>query len=81
MTEAEFKKHLDAARRVEGDCGSRFRPVGQGSALQPSPEQWCVLEILATWRMWRSFTDTGCDNAGGYQAVIAPINQDAWAAI
>jgi hypothetical protein len=80
MTEAEFKKQLNAAEKspkeiaaaVSGLCDSVLR-------YKPSPDKWCVLEILGHladveiiygYRLRQMLADNA--------PVIAPIDQDAW---
>ena len=47
MTEAELKKHLDAAEKSPKEIAAAVSGLSN-KALQykPSPEKWCVLEIL-----------------------------------
>ena len=81
MTDAELKKHLEAAEK-----SPKFI-AGAVSGLKPdvlrykaSPEKWSILEILAhladaeiimAYRIRQMLADT--------DPKIAPIDQDAWA--
>jgi hypothetical protein len=81
MTEAELKKHLEAAEKspkLVAAAVSGLKPDVQ--RYKPSPEKWCILEILA------HLADT--ELIYGYRVrqmladkdpTIAPIDQDAWA--
>ena len=81
MTEAEFKKHLDAAEKSPKEIAAAVSGLPEGVLrYKPSPEKWCVLEILGHladveivygYRLRQMLADT--------KPVIAPINQDAWA--
>src|SRR6202140_3835068 len=81
MTEAEVKKHLDAAEK------SPKQIAAAGSGLpdktlryKPSPDKWCILEILGHLAdieivYAHRFRQMLADN----KPVIAPMDQDAWA--
>ena len=81
MTEAEFKKHLDAAEKSPREIAAAVAGLpDKVLRFKPSPEKWCVLEILAhladmeivlAYRMRQMLADT--------KPVIAPLDQDAWA--
>jgi len=81
MTEAEFKKHLEAAERSPKEVAAAVSGLSeQVLRYKPSPEKWCVLEILGHladveiiygYRLRQMLADT--------KPVIAPIDQDAWA--
>jgi len=80
MTEAEFKKHLDAAEKSPKEIAAVVSGLSEKVlCYKPSPEQWCVLEILGHladaeiiygYRLRQMLADT--------KPVIAPIDQDAW---
>ena|SRR5271167_4816694 len=80
MTEAEFKKHLDAAEKSPKEIAAAVSGLSEKVLrYKPSPEQWCVLEILGHmadaeviygYRLRQMLADT--------KPVIAPIDQDAW---
>ena len=81
MTEAEFKKHLDAAEKSPKEIAAAvsFLPE-EVLRYKPSPDKWCVLEILGHladieivygYRLRQMLADQ--------KPVIAPMDQDAWA--
>lgn len=81
MTEAEFKKHLEAAERSPREIAAAVSGLSERELrYKPSPEKWCVLEVLGHladveiiygYRLRQMLADTN--------PVIAPIDQDAWA--
>jgi hypothetical protein len=81
MTETEFKKHLDTAEGSPKDIAAAVSGLSQPILrYKPSPEKWCVLEILGHladveiiygYRLRQMLADT--------KPVIAPLDQDAWA--
>jgi len=81
MTDSEFKKHLDAAEKSPKEIASAVSGLSEQTLrYKPSPEKWCVLEILGHladteivygYRLRQMLADT--------KPVIAPIDQDAWA--
>ena len=81
MTEAEFKRHLEAAEKSPKEIAAAVLGVpDRVLRYKPSPEKWCVLEILAHladmevvlgYRMRQMLADSN--------PVIAPLDQDAWA--
>jgi hypothetical protein len=81
MTEAEYKKHLDAAERSPKEIAAAVAGLSeQVLRYKPSPEKWCVLEILGHladveiiygYRLRQMLADT--------KPVIAPVDQNAWA--
>ena len=81
MTEAELKKHLDIAEKSPKEIASAVSGLSDKTLrYKPSPEKWCVLEILAhladveiiyAHRIRQMLADA--------KPVIAPIDQDAWA--
>ena len=81
MTEAELKKHLDAAEKSPKEIAAAVSGLSNKAFhYKPSPEKWCVLEILGHladveiiygYRLRQMLADT--------KPVIAPIDQDAWA--
>ena len=47
MTEAELKKHLDAAEKSPKEIAAAVSGLSERILrYKPSPEKWCVLEIL-----------------------------------
>jgi hypothetical protein len=81
MTEAEFKKHLDVAEKSPKEIAAAVSSLPEEVLrYKPSPEKWCVLEILGHladveiiygYRLRQMLADT--------KPVIAPLDQDAWA--
>jgi len=81
MTEAEFKKHLEAAEKSPKEIATAVSGLSeQVLRYKPSPDKWCVLEILGHladaeivygYRLRQMLADI--------EPVIAPIDQDAWA--
>jgi hypothetical protein len=80
LTEAELKKHLDAADKSPKEIASAVSDLSNKALhYKPSPEKWCVLEILGHladveiiygYRLRQMLADT--------KPLIAPIDQDAW---
>ena len=81
MTEAELKKHLDAAEKSPREIAAAVSGLpDKVLRYKPSPEQWCVLEVLGHladveiiygYRLRQMLADK--------EPVIAPIDQEAWA--
>jgi len=81
MTEAEFKRHLDAAEKSPKEIAAAVSGLSeQILRYKPSPDKWCVLEILGHladveivygYRLRQMLADT--------KPVIVPLDQDAWA--
>jgi hypothetical protein len=80
MTEAELKKHLVAAEKSPKEIAAAVSGLSkQILRYKPSPDKWCVLEILGHladveiiygYRLRQMLADT--------KPVIAPLDQDAW---
>jgi hypothetical protein len=81
MTDSEFRKHLDAAEKSPKEIAAAVSGLPEKILrYKPSPEKWCVLEILGHladveiiygYRLRQMLADT--------KPVIAPLDQDAWA--
>src|SRR6266576_4572216 len=81
MTEAELKKHLDAAEQSPKEIAAAVSGLSEKVLrYRPSPEKWCVLEVLGHladaeiiygYRLQQMLADA--------TPVIAPLDQDAWA--
>ena len=81
MTEAELKKHLDAAEKSPKAIAAAVSGLPDKILrYKPSPEKWSILEILAhladaeilyAYRIRQMLADK--------KPVIAPIDQDDWA--
>ena len=82
MTVAELKKHLDAAEKSPREIAASVSGLSEKVlCYKPAPDKWSILEILAhladmeilyAYRMRQMVADD--------KPVIAPINQDLWAA-
>jgi uncharacterized damage-inducible protein DinB len=81
MTEAELKKHLDAAEKSPKQIAAAVSGLPDKTLrYKPSPDKWCILEILGhladievmyAYRLRQMLADK--------KPVIAPIDQDDWA--
>jgi hypothetical protein len=81
MTKEAFKKQLDAAEKSPKEIAAAVSGLSEKVLrYKPSPEKWCVLEILGHladveiiygYRLRQMLADT--------KPVIAPLDQDAWA--
>jgi hypothetical protein len=81
MTEAELKKHLDAAEKSPKQVAAAVLGLPDKTLrYKPSPDKWCILEILGhladieivyAHRFRQMLADK--------KPVIAPMDQDAWA--
>ena len=81
MTEAELKKHLDAAENSPRQIAAAVSGLTEKTLrYKPAPDKWCILEILGhladmevlyAYRIRQMLADK--------DPVIAPIDQDAWA--
>jgi hypothetical protein len=81
MTQAELKRHLDAAEKSPKEIAASVSGLPDKILrYKPSPEKWSILEILAhladveilyAYRMRQMLADK--------KPVIAPIDQDDWA--
>lgn len=81
MTEAEVKKHLDAAEKSPKEIAAAVSGLPDKTLrYKPSPDKWCILEILGhlvdmeilhAHRVRQMLADK--------EPVIAPIDQDEWA--
>jgi DinB superfamily len=81
MTEAELKKHLDAAEKSPKDVAVAVSGLpAKTLRYKPSPDKWCILEILGhladieivyAHRFRQMLADK--------KPAIAPMDQDAWA--
>jgi DinB superfamily len=81
MTDAELKKHLDAAEKSPKQIAAAVSGLSDRALrYKPGPEKWCILEILGhladmevlyAYRMRQMLADK--------KPVLAPIDQDDWA--
>jgi DinB superfamily len=81
MTEPELRKHLDAVEKSPKEIAAAVSGLSEKVLrYKPSPEKWCVLEILAHladveiiygYRLRQMLADA--------KPVIAPMDPDAWA--
>jgi hypothetical protein len=80
MTEAEFRKHLDAAEKSPKEIAAAVSGLPEKMLrYKPSPGAWCVLEVLGHladaeiiygYRLRQMLADI--------KPVIAPLDQNAW---
>jgi hypothetical protein len=81
LTEADLKKHLDAAEKSPKEIAAAVSGLSEKILrYKPSQEKWCVLEVLGHladaeiiygYRVRQMLADT--------KAAIAPLDPDAWA--
>jgi DinB family protein len=81
MTEAELKKHLEAAEKSPKEIAAAVSGLSPAVLhYRSDPAKWCILEILAHladieivygYRLRQMLADE--------KPVIAPMDQDAWA--
>ena len=81
MTEAELKKHIEAAEKSPKEIAAGVSGVSnEVLRYKPSPEKWSILEILGhladieivyAYRLRQMLADE--------KPVIAPMDQDSWA--
>jgi hypothetical protein len=81
MTEAELKKHLDAAEKSPKQIAAAVSGLADKTLrYKPAPDKWCILEILGhladieivyAYRLRQMLADK--------KPVIAPMDQDDWA--
>jgi hypothetical protein len=81
MTEAELKKHLEAAEKSPKEIAAAVSGLTpEVLRFKPTPDKWSILEILGhladieivyAYRVRQMLADE--------RPVIAPMDQDAWA--
>lgn len=81
MTDAELKKHLEAAEKSPKQIAAAVSALtDKVLRFKPAPDKWCILEILGhladmdilyAYRLRQMLADD--------KPVIAAIDQDAWA--
>ena len=81
MTEAELKKHLEAAEKSPKEIAAAVSGLSpEVLRYKPAPDKWSILEILGhladieivyAYRLRQMLADE--------KPVIAPMDQDAWA--
>jgi len=81
MTEAELKKHLEAAEKSPKEIAAAVSGLApEVLRRKPAPDKWSILEILGHladieivygYRLRQMLADD--------KPVIAPMNQEAWA--
>jgi hypothetical protein len=81
MTEAELKKHIQAAGKSPQEIAAAVSGLSPAVLrYKPTPDKWCILEILGhladveiiyAYRLRQMLADK--------QPVIASIDQDEWA--
>jgi DinB superfamily len=81
MTEAELKKHLDAAEKSPKEIAAAVSGLAPAVLRYRSdPAKWCILEILG--HLADIELVYGCrlrQMLADEKPVIAPMDQDAWA--
>lgn len=81
MTEADLKKHLDAAEQSPKQVAAAVSGLSEGTLrYKPSLEKWSIVEVLGHLAdieivFAHRFRQMLADN----KPVIAPMDQDAWA--
>jgi hypothetical protein len=81
VTEADLKKHLDAAEQSPKQVAAAVSGLSEGTLrYKPSLEKWSILEVLGHLAdieivFAHRFRQMLADN----KPVIAPMDQDAWA--
>ena len=81
MTEAELKKHLEAAEKSPKEIAAAVSGLPEKALrYKPAPDKWCIqeilghladMEVLYAYRIRQMLADK--------KPVIAPVDQDAWA--
>jgi hypothetical protein len=81
MTEADFKKHLEAAEKGPKLTALAVSGLPEKTLrYKPSPEKWCILEILGHladveivfgYRIRQILADP--------KSIVVPMDQEAWA--
>ncbi|MGA9680707.1 MAG: hypothetical protein WBQ74_02745 [Candidatus Sulfotelmatobacter sp.] len=57
MTEAELTKHLDTAEKSPKQIAAAVLGLPEKTLrYKPSPDKWCILEILGHLAEWKSCT-------------------------
>src|SRR5436190_11529161 len=81
MTEAEFRKHLDAAEKSPKQIAAAVLGLPDKTLrYKPAPDKWCILEVLG------HLADTEIVYAhrirqmlADKKPILAPMQQDDWA--
>ena len=61
MTEAELKKYLDAAEESPKQIAAAVLGLPEKTLrYKPSPDKWCIWEMLDIWLTWKSCMHTAC---------------------
>jgi hypothetical protein len=81
MTEAELKKHLDAAEKSPKQIAAAVSGLPDKTLrYKPVPDKWCILEILGHLAdMEVLYAHRFRQMLADQKPVIAPIDQDDWA--
>ncbi len=81
MTEAEFKKHMDAAENNPKQLASAVLGLSaENLRYKPAPDKWCILEILGHLAdVEIMFGHRIRQILAEEKPVIAPMDQNAWA--
>src|SRR4029077_11113400 len=81
MTEAELKKHLDAAEKSPKQIAAAVSGLPEKTLrYKPAPNKWCILEILGHLAdMEIMYAYRTRQMVADKKPVLAPIDQDDWA--
>ena len=81
MTEAEFRRHLDAAEKSPKEIAAAVSGLtDKVLRYKPSPDKWCVLEVLGHLAdIEIAYGYRLRQMLGDEKPTIAPIDQDACA--
>ncbi len=81
MTEAEFKKHMEAAENNPKQLGTAVLGLSaEKLRYKPAPDKWCILEILGHLAdVEIMFGHRIRQILAEEKPVIAPMDQNAWA--
>ena len=74
MTESELKRHLDAAEKSPKQIAAAVSGLPEKTLrYKPSPDKWCILEILGHVETWAESFGAGraaeerCDGEIGFK--------------
>ena len=81
MSEAELKKHIEAAEKSPKQIAAAVSGLTDKTLrYKPAPDKWCILEILGHLAdMEVMFAHRLRQMLADKKPVIAPINQEDWA--
>ena len=81
MTDAELKKHLEAAEKSPKQIAAAVSRLPEKTLrYNPAPNKWCILEILGHLAdMEIMYAHRTRQMVADKKPVLAPIDQDDWA--